>query len=262
MTVRITPEGGSYMRETTGFAPTENVPMHALSDIVLDVSHLSKSYKKFPALSDVSFHIEKGQIVGLLGPNGSGKTTLIKIINTLLTDYKGDVQVCGHALGVETKKLISYLPDLMYFADWMRISDCISLFRDFYEDFDAAKAKSMCQSLQLDPRQRIKALSKGMQEKLQLLLVMSRRARLYLFDEPLAAVDPAARDYIMQTILTNYHEEGSILLSTHLISDIEPVLDHALFLKSGKLVLDDVVDHIRETTGGTVDQYFREVFKC
>lgn len=253
------------MNETTGYVSGANAApgmSGPLSDIVLDIQNLSKSYKKFPALRDVSFHIPKGQIVGLLGPNGSGKTTLIKIVNTLITDYTGEVYVCGYRPGVDSKKLVSYLPDLMYFPDWMRVCDCISMFSDFYEDFDAVKARSMCQSLNLDPSQRIKALSKGTQEKLQLLVVMSRRARLYLFDEPLAAVDPAARDYIMQTILTNYHEEGSILLSTHLIADVEPVLDHALFLKNGQIVLDDAVDHVRETTGGTLDQYFREVFKC
>lgn len=228
---------------------------------ILQIQNVHKSYGKVSALSDVSFQIPQGKIVGLLGPNGSGKTTLIKIINTLITDYTGNVSVCGYAPGVESKKLISYLPDELYFSNWMRLRSCIHMFSDFYSDFDADKARAMASDLRIDPNQKISALSKGTKEKLQLVLVMSRKAKLYIFDEPLAAVDPASRDFILNTILTNYNEEGSILLSTHLISDIEQILDHALFLQQGRIILDDSADHIREVTVKTIDQHFRDVFR-
>lgn len=228
---------------------------------ILQIDNLNKSYGTKAVLHDVSFSLPSGKIVGLLGPNGSGKTTLIKIVNTLITDFSGTVRVCGGELGVETKHQISYLPDTTYLSPWMRIRTCIKMFDDFYANFDAVKAFNMCRDLGLDENARVSTLSKGMCEKLQLLLVMSRKVSLYIFDEPLAGVDPAARDFIVNTILTNYHEEGSIFLSTHLITDIEQILDHALFLKEGRIVLDEAVDNVREQTGRTLDEHFREVFR-
>ena len=214
------------------------------------------------ALRGVDLSLTSGKIVGLLGPNGSGKTTLIKILNGLLQPTAGEARVAGLLPGVETKAITSYLPDRGYFPDWMRVGDMIDMFSDFYADFDRAKAEEMCRVLGLEAGRRIKTLSKGTREKMQLMLVMSRRARLYLLDEPIAGVDPAARDYILSTILSNYSEDASVLLSTHLIADVERVLDEVIFLKEGAMVLHDTVDHIREEHGKSVDALFREVFAC
>ena len=223
---------------------------------------LSKAYGRKPALSGVDLEVGRGRIVGLLGPNGSGKTTLIKLLCGLIQPTAGTLAVDGLPIGPETKALISYLPDRMYFASWMRATDLFDLFRDFYRDFDYDKALAMCRSLGVEPRDRIKTMSKGTKEKVQLVLVMARKAQLYLLDEPIAGVDPAARDFILRTILTNYNEEGTVLISTHLIADIEKVLDEAVFLKEGKLVLHETVDNIREREGRSVDALFREIFRA
>ena len=217
-----------------------------MSDFLIECRGLYKSYGLRPALSGVDLAVGPGRIVGLLGPNGSGKTTLIKLLCGLLQPTRGELAVDGSAIGPYTKSVVSYLPDRMYFADWMKASDLFDLFRDFYSDFQYEKAIDMCRSLGVDPGDRLKSMSKGTKEKVQLVLVMARNARLYLLDEPIAGVDPAARDFILRTILTNYNEEGTVLISTHLISDVEKVLDEAIFLKEGK----------------SVDALFREIFRA
>ena len=225
-------------------------------------TNLSRSFGEVSALDNVNLSLPGGRIVGLLGPNGSGKTTLIKILNGLLQPTAGEVRIAGNAPGVETKKIVSYLPDRGYFPEWMRVGDMIELFADFYADFDRVKAAEMCRVLGLDEKLPIKTLSKGTREKMQLMLVMSRAAKLYLLDEPIAGVDPAAREFIMRTILTNYSEDGTVLISTHLILDVEQVLDEAVFLRQGQVVLHESVDSIRERTGGSVDQLFRDMFRA
>ena len=223
---------------------------------------LSKVYGDKRALEDVELHVGPGRIVGLLGPNGSGKTTLIKLLCGLLQPTTGWLTVDGQTIGPCTKSVISYLPDRMYFADWMRAVDLFDLFQDFYADFEYEKAIAMCRALGVEPRDRLKSMSKGTKEKVQLVLVMARKAKLYLLDEPIAGVDPAARDFILRTILTNYNEEGTVLISTHLISDVEKVLDEAIFLKEGKIMLHETVDNIREKEGKSVDALFREIFRA
>ena len=225
-------------------------------------TNLSRSFGEVRALDNVNLSLPGGRIVGLLGPNGSGKTPLIKILNGLLQPTAGEVRIAGNAPGVETKKIVSYLPDRGYFPEWMRVGDMIELFADFYADFDRVKAAEMCRVLGLDEKLPIKTLSKGTREKMQLMLVMSRAAKLYLLDEPIAGVDPAAREFIMRTILTNYSEDGTVLISTHLILDVEQVLDEAVFLRQGQVVLHESVDSIRERTGGSVDQLFRDMFRA
>ena len=225
-------------------------------------TNLSRRFGEVRALDGVDLSLPSGRIVGLLGPNGSGKTTLIKILNGLLQPTSGEVRIAGNAPGVETKKIVSYLPDRGYFPDWMRVGDMIELFADFYADFDRAKADEMCRVLGLDKKLTIRTLSKGTREKMQLMLVMSRAAKLYLLDEPIAGVDPAAREFIMRTILTNYSEDGTVLISTHLILDVEQVLDEAVFLRQGQVVLHESVDSIRERTGGSVDALFRDMFRA
>ena len=223
---------------------------------------LSKAYGRKAALSGVDLEVGRGKIVGLLGPNGSGKTTLIKLLCGLIQPTTGGLTIDGQTPGPETKAVVSYLPDRMYFANWMRAVDLFDLFRDFYQDFDYDKALAMCRSLGVEPRDKLKSMSKGTKEKVQLVLVMARKARLYLLDEPIAGVDPAARDFILHTILTNYNEEGTVLISTHLIADIEKVLDEVIFLKTGKIMLHSTVDDIRERQGKSVDALFREIFKA
>ena len=232
-----------------------------MSELV-SCSGLTRCFGQTKALEDVDLTLTSGKIVGLLGPNGSGKTTLIKILNGLLQPTTGMALVNGMIPGPETKSIISYLPDRGYFPEWMRVGDMVDMFSDFYTDFDRAKATDMCRTLGLESGSRIKTLSKGTREKMQLMLVMSRAAKLYLLDEPIAGVDPAAREFIMQTILTNYNEEGTVLISTHLISDIEQVLDEAVFLQQGHIVLHEAVDSIRERTGESVDALFREMFRA
>ena len=229
---------------------------------LVQFNHVTKQYGDKKALDDVSFTLEPGKIYGLLGPNGSGKSTAIKIINDLLKPTSGTVQINGLAPGVESKKIISYLPDRNYLNDWMKVEDAFKLFEDFYKDFNRNLAEEMLKSLNIAPDARLKTLSKGTLEKVQLILIMARRAKLYVLDEPIAGVDPAAREYILQTILSNYGEESSILISTHLITDIEKVLDEVLFLQNGRIVLSGAVDDIRAEHGKSIDGLFREVFRC
>ena len=229
---------------------------------LVQFQNVTKQYSSKKALDNVSFTLEPGKIYGLLGPNGSGKSTAIKIINDLLQPTSGTVLVNGSKPGVESKKIISYLPDRNYLNDWMKVEDAFKLFEDFYEDFDRTRAEEMLKSLNIASDARLKTLSKGTLEKVQLILIMARRAKLYVLDEPIAGVDPAARDYILQTILSNYGEESSILISTHLITDIEKVLDEELFLQNGRIVLSGAVDDIRAEHGKSIDGLFREVFRC
>ncbi|MDO4938416.1 MAG: ABC transporter ATP-binding protein [Lachnospiraceae bacterium] len=228
---------------------------------LLRCSALSRSFGSLKALDNINLKIEAGKIVGLLGPNGAGKTTLLKMMNGLLQPDSGEIRICEMKPGVETKKIVSYLPDKMYFADWMRVRDIKELFADFYTDFDKSKSTEMCRVLGLDDGQLIRTLSKGTKEKMQLMLVMSRNARLYLLDEPIGGVDPATRDFILKTIITNYAENSSVLISTHLISDVEQVLDEVVFLQDGRITLQDTVDNIREKNGESVDSLFRTMFK-
>lgn len=230
--------------------------------VILECKNLTKKFGTTTALSDVNLSLERGRIIGLLGPNGSGKTTLIKIINGLLVPSEGSIRIAGMEPGVESKKIISFLPERTYLPDWMKVSEAINFFKDFYRDFDENRAYDMLHKLNLDPDRRLKTLSKGTKEKIQLILVMSRRADLYCLDEPIGGVDPAARDYILNTIITNYDENATIILSTHLIADIENILDEVVFIKEGNLVLHSPVDKIREKEGKSIDSLFREVFKC
>lgn len=230
---------------------------------ILTCEGLCKTYSGgAAALQNVDLHITFGKIVGLLGPNGSGKTTLIKLACGLLRPTAGSIKVVGMTPGPDTKALVSYLPDADYLPDWMRVEQLVDMFRDFYADFEPAKAYDMLDSLQIPRKAALKTLSKGAKEKVQLILAMSRAARLYLLDEPIGGVDPAARDYILNTILTNYSKDAAVIISTHLIEDIEPVLDEAVILKDGQVFAHRAVDEIRETEGKSVDAYFREVFKC
>ena len=228
---------------------------------LLRCDHLTKRYGNTMALADVSFTLESGKIVGLLGPNGSGKTTLIKIINGLLTPTEGAVYVDGHLPGPETRAKVAYLPDNIYLNTWMTVQQIVEYFQDFYEDFSAERAYEMLSRLNIAPNQRLKTLSKGNKEKVCLILVMSRQAKLYVLDEPIAGVDPAARDYVISTIINNYNPEATVLISTHLISDIEQVLDEVLFIHQGRVILQKSVDDIREENGKSVDELFREVFR-
>ncbi|MBP5266101.1 MAG: ABC transporter ATP-binding protein, partial [Lachnospiraceae bacterium] len=222
----------------------------------------TKSYETTTALFNVNLDIESGHIIGLLGPNGSGKTTLIKILCGLLHPTSGTVLVDEQPIGVATKRVISYLPDSTYLDGNQTIRDTIHLFLDFYEDFDANRAYDMLQKLNINPDSKLKTLSKGTKEKVQLILVMSRRAKLYILDEPIAGVDPAARDYILNTIISNYDPEATIIISTHLIADVESVLDDVIFLQYGQIALHATVDDIRAKEGKSVDALFREVYKC
>ncbi len=229
---------------------------------LLECKDLTKAYGKKPAVEHVNLCIESGHIIGLLGPNGSGKTTLIKMINGLLMPTSGDLYMRETPIGVESKKHISYLPDHTYLNMNQRVSDIIRMFADFYEDFDSARAYDMLAKLQISPEDRLKTMSKGTKEKVQLILVMSRRADLYILDEPIAGVDPAAMDYILDVILSNYDPEASILISTHLIADIENILDEVIFIQNGQIRLVSSVDEIRQKEGKSVDTLFREVFRC
>lgn len=230
--------------------------------IILECKNVTKKFSGFAALSNLNLNLERGRIVGLLGPNGSGKTTLIKTINGLLVPDAGEVLIAGMAPGIDTKKIISYLPERTYLPDWMKVSDIINFFADFYNDFDKNKAYEMLENLHIEPNKRLKTLSKGTKEKVQLILVMSRKADLYCLDEPIGGVDPASRDYILNTIITNYNDNATVLISTHLIADIEMVLDDVVFIKEGKVTLHSSVDDIRVKEGKSIDSLFREVFKC
>ena len=229
---------------------------------VLECKDLCKQYGRMPALDHVSFAVEPGHIVGLLGPNGSGKTTLIKLANGLLTPTAGSILVCGTEPGVESHAQVSYLPERTAIPTWMSTEQLVDFYQDFYQDFRKEAAEEMLHHLGIQPRQRIKQMSKGTREKVQLIMVMSRAAKPYLLDEPIGGVDPATRDYILSTIIGNYNPEGAVMISTHLISDVEKVLDEVLFLNQGRLMLQSSVDDIREEKGMSVDALFREVFKC
>lgn len=229
---------------------------------ILECKNLSKKYGRKLALDGINLSLNSGRIIGLLGPNGSGKTTLIKLINVLLAPTKGELFINGNAPGVETKKIVSYLPERTYLDETQKVSESITFFEDFYEDFDRTRAISMLEKLHIDPNSRIKTLSKGTKEKVQLILVMSRHAKLYCLDEPIAGVDPAARDYILSTIINNYEQDSTILISTHLISDVENILDEVVFIQNGHIVLQNDVEDIRFNQGKSVDVLFREVFKC
>lgn len=233
-----------------------------MSDILLEIKNVSKRYGQQAALRDVSFELAPGNIVGLLGPNGSGKTTLIKIINGLLADYEGKVSICGYQPGKESKGMISYLPDKMALPAWLSVKESLALYNSFFADFQLARAQDLLHSLKVPQDKRIKELSKGMQEKLMLVLTMARRARIYVLDEPIAGVDPAARDLILSTILDNFSEDSSILLSTHIISDVETVFDNVVFLKDGAVNLQGGAEALRSQHGKSIDQLFREVYRC
>ena len=223
---------------------------------------LSKNFGSTQALEDVSFSIAPGRVVGLLGPNGSGKTTLIKLANGLLTPSEGEVLICGGRPGVESKAAVSYLPDKTCMPLWMDPMQLMDFFQDFYQDFDRRRAEDMLRRLGLNEKQRLRQMSKGTREKVQLIMVMSRKAKLYLLDEPIGGVDPATRDYILDTIIRHYDPEAAVVISTHLISDVEKILDEVLFINRGRIMLQASVDDIRQQYGKSVDEYFREVFKC
>ena len=228
----------------------------------IEINNLTKNFGDLTALDDVTVSLEQGQIVGLLGPNGSGKTTLIKILNGLLQPESGSVTINGSAPGVETKKVVAYLPDRNALPDYMTASQLMDIYEDFFEDFDRLKAEAMVDDLGINRKQTMKKMSKGTKEKLQLCLVMARQAEVYLLDEPIGGVDPATRDYILRTIISNYNENAVVLISTHLIADVESVLDDVVFIKEGRVVLHKAADEIREEKGESVDKLFREVFKC
>ena len=229
---------------------------------ILECKDLTKRYGNKTALDRISFSLMPGKIIGLLGPNGSGKTTLIKLLNGLLVPTEGHIFIDGLAPGVETKKFVSYLPERTYLNSWMKVCDIIDYFQDFYEDFDKVRAYDMLKRLNINPSDRLRTMSKGTKEKVQLILVMSRRARLYCLDEPIAGVDPAAMDYILSTIIQNYDENATIIISTHLISDVENILDDVVFIQNGHIRMVDSVENIRFNQGKSVDALFREVFKC
>lgn len=245
-------------KQTFNEQATQPVPL-------LQVTDLCKKYPgmgEYMAVYHMNFAIPRGRIIGLLGPNGCGKSTLIKMVNGLLTPTNGNILVNGYAPGVESKSIISYLPERTYLDNNLKVKEMVSYFADFYQDFSTDRAYEMLASLNIDINARLKTLSKGTKEKVQLILVMSRQAQLYILDEPIAGVDPAARDYILRTIITNYNPNATIILSTHLITDIENILDDVIFMKNGSLMLYASVDQIRSQTGKSVDTYFREVYAC
>lgn len=229
---------------------------------LLQLHHVTKKYKKHVAIDDVTLSLPAGKIIGLLGLNGSGKTTLIKLMNGLLHPTTGDIVIDGYRPSVETKKIVSYLPDTSYLRENMKIKDALTLFEDFYNDFSREKAEHLLEDLDLNPDEQLKNLSKGNKEKVQLILVMSRQAKLYILDEPIGDVDPAAREYILRTIINNYCEDASVVISTHLIAEIEPILDEIVFLKEGKVILQGNTDDIREEYGKSIDSLFREKYKA
>lgn len=229
---------------------------------ILECHDLTRRYGSLIALDHVNLNLEQGKIVGLLGPNGSGKTTLIKIACRLLQPNSGEILIAGEKPGVLTKSVVGYLPDREFLQDWMKVSEALSFYQDFFEDFDRQRAERLLSDLSIDPKSRLRQLSKGNQEKVRLILTVSRNAKVFFLDEPIAGVDPAARDYILKTILTNYSQDSLMIISTHLIADVESILDEAVFLKQGKILLHKSTDQIREETGKSVDEYFREVFAC
>ena len=229
---------------------------------LLEINNLNKSFDNKEILKDINLSIQSGKIIGLLGKNGVGKTTLIKLINDLLTPTSREILIKGQKIGVETKKVISYLPERTYLNKQMKVSEVISYFGDFYDNFDSEKAKKLLKDLDIDINQKLTKMSKGMQEKVQLVLVMSRNADLYVLDEPLGGVDPATRDYILDTILSNFNENASVIISTHLISDIEKILDEVIFIDKGQIVLQSDADKLRNKENASIDEIFRRMFKC
>jgi ABC-2 type transport system ATP-binding protein len=223
---------------------------------------LSKSFGSKTALENVDISLAPGRVVGLLGPNGSGKTTLMKLANGLLSPSAGEILICGSKPGVDSKAVVSYLPDKNSMPQWMNAEQLMNFFQDFYADFERDRANTMLDKLGLDKTQKLSQMSKGTREKVQLIMVMSRKAKLYLLDEPIGGVDPATRDYILDTIIRNYDPEAVVIISTHLISDVEKIMDEVVFINQGKVMLQASVDDIREQYGMSVDDYFREVFKC
>lgn len=230
--------------------------------VIMECRGLTKKYGSLVALNSVNLTLESGRIVGLLGPNGSGKTTMLKLANGLIQPTAGDILLQGMRPGPETKSFVSYLPDANYLMDWMDVKGLVQMFKDFYPDFNIDKAHMMLQMLGVPANAPLKTLSKGTKEKVQLILAMSREAKIYFLDEPIGGVDPAARDYILDTIISNYSEDALVVISTHLISDVEKMLDEAVFINGGNVVLHRTVDDIRENEGKSVDEYFREVFRC
>ena len=231
-------------------------------DSILEFKNITKKYDNKVALDDISISIPKGSVVGLLGPNGSGKTTMLKLATGLLQPTKGEVFACGLKPGAESKDLVAYQSDKVYLNDWMNVEDLMEMFCDFYTNFNKPKALDMLASLNINPKDKLKEMSKGTKEKVQLITTMCRDVQLYLLDEPIGGVDPAARDYILSTIISNYQEDATVIISTHLIADVEPVLNHILFLKQGRIVRQGDVDEIREETGKSIDALFREEFRC
>ena len=229
---------------------------------ILEFKNITKKYGKKTALDDITLSIPRGSIVGLLGPNGSGKTTLLKLATGLLQPTKGEVFACGFKPGAESKDLVAYQSDKVYLNDWMNVNDLMNMLGDFYTNFNKAKALDMLKSLNINPADKLKEMSKGTKEKVQLITTMCRDVELYLLDEPIGGVDPAARDYILNTIISNYQENATVIISTHLIADVEPVLNHILFLKEGRIVRQGDVDDVREETGKSIDALFREEFRC
>ena len=229
---------------------------------LVEVSGVKKGYGiSKTVFENLNLALPEGKIIGLLGPNGSGKTTLIKMLVGLLQPEKGSIRICGHEVGPESKAVVSYLPERTYLSGWMNVVQLLDFFCDFYPDFDRDAAEHMLTALEISPKLRIRQMSKGTREKVQLILVMSRRARLYLLDEPIGGVDPATRDYIIHTILSNYNENASLVISTHLIADVENVLDDVIFINKGRILLQQSVDQIRQEKGCSVDELFREVFR-
>lgn len=229
---------------------------------VLECSRLCKHYGRVQALDGVDLTLEPGRIVGLLGPNGSGKSTLIKLACGLLTPSEGSIRICGEKPGAVTNALVSYLPERTAVPEWMSVKELLAFYVDFYDDFQPETARQMLDALGLASAKQIRQMSKGSREKVQLILTMSRQARLYLLDEPIGGVDPATRDYILSTIIAHYNPEASVVISTHLIADVEKILDEVVFLQEGRVLLHDEVDALREEKGKSIDALFREVFKC
>lgn len=229
---------------------------------ILELKNITKRYNDKIALDDISLSIPKGAIVGLLGPNGSGKTTMLKLATGLLQPTKGEILVCGHKPGAISKDLVAYQSDKVYLNDWMNVEDLLNMMDDFYSNFNKPKALDMLQNLHINPKDRLKEMSKGTKEKVQLITTMCRDVQLYLLDEPIGGVDPAARDYILNTIISNYQEDATVIISTHLIADVESILNHVLFIKEGRIVRQGDVDDIRAQTGKSIDALFREEFRC
>lgn len=229
---------------------------------LIEIKNINKAYGKKQALNNINITIEKGKIYGLLGPNGSGKTTLIKLINDLLTPTSGEILIKGEKPGIESKKIISYLPERTYLNMNFKVKELLDFFQDFYENFNKEKAQELLKKLNINEEEKLKTMSKGTKEKVQLILVMSRKADIYILDEPIGGVDPASRDYILETILNNFDENSSMIISTHLIQDIENILDNVIFINNGNIILNDIADNIRTEKGKTIDQVFREEFRC